>query len=131
MHLLPSWAPNVHPLIIHFPIVLVLLAALVDIVQLVRPQARAGGLAVVLYLLGAVSAGVAFLTGSAGASEVFTPGMAQALVSDHRRWALITTSALAGIAILRLSVHLVRREETRFRRVVFAAVVSRYLCKSG
>jgi len=122
MHLLPSWAPNVHPLIVHFPIVLVLLAVVVDVVQVLRPRDGAASLAVALFVLGAVSALVAFLSGWDAAGEVFTPGMAQALVADHRRWAIVTTSALVAVALLRIATHLSGRGRSRSARAVFLAL---------
>ena len=30
MSLIPDWAPNIHPLLVHFPLVLLLVAILVD-----------------------------------------------------------------------------------------------------
>lgn len=122
MNLLPSWAPNLHPLIIHFPIVLVLLAALVDLVQLLRPQSSRGRLAAVLYLLGAISAVVAFFTGRAASLEVFTPGMAHGLVAEHRRWALVTTAFLVGVALVRGVAQVAGRGRSRVDRLVFAAL---------
>lgn len=122
MQLIPPWAPNVHPLTVHFPIVLVLLAALVDLVQLVRPRAEARRLAVTLYVLGAVSSGVSFLSGRAAESMVFLPGMAQPLVADHQRWAFITTTFLATLAALRLTTHVAGRGHSRADRTLFAAL---------
>jgi uncharacterized membrane protein len=41
MNLVPEWAPNVHPLVVHFPIALVIAAALADALALaVRRRAR-------------------------------------------------------------------------------------------
>lgn len=122
MSLLPTWAPNLHPLIIHFPIVLVLLAALVDLVQLLRPQSGMGRLAAGLYVLGAISAIVAFFTGRAASLAVFTPGMAHGLVAEHRRWALVTTAALVGLAVVRLAAQLAGRGQSRADRLVFATL---------
>ena len=40
MQLISPWAPNVNPMIVHFPIVLVSLAAVAALIHLVRPRAR-------------------------------------------------------------------------------------------
>jgi uncharacterized membrane protein len=120
MQLIPSWAPNVHPMLVHFPIVLVLLAAGADVVQLLRPRLGAGRLAPTLYLLGAASGVAAFLTGRTAALEVFIPGMAHGLVDDHRAWALLTTAALVAVATTRVAVQFVRRSDGLGWRMLFA-----------
>lgn len=119
MPLIPEWAPNVHPLIVHFPIALLFAAALVDVVSLgVRrryPTVRhtAAG----LYVLGAVSAVVTFFTGRAAADSVELPTEAIAAVGNHADWATWTVwfFGLYGLARLgaafwkgggRLAVHL-------------------------
>ena len=33
MSLIPSWAPNLHPLVIHFPLVLLITAAAIDLMD--------------------------------------------------------------------------------------------------
>lgn len=122
MHLIPPWAPNVHPLTIHFPIVLVLLAAVVDLAQLARPRAPVRRVAVALWALAAASAGASFLSGTVAQRTVFMPGMAPPLVADHQRWAFITTTFLATLAALRLTLHLAGRGEARSDRAVFAGL---------
>ena len=57
MTLLPDWAPNLHPLVIHFPIAWWIAAVLVDLVALAFPRAAwADTVASFLYPAGACSA---------------------------------------------------------------------------
>ena len=87
--MLPDWAPNVHPLVVHFPIALLLVAALVDAIALaVRktyPWVRAS--AVGLYALGALGAAVAFLTGRDASDELDLPAQALTTLNAHADWA--------------------------------------------
>ena len=104
MPLLPPWAPNLHPLTIHFPIVLVLVAWAVDAAALFAKRGERLAVASTwLYVGGALSAVVAAYTGWAGARTVFIPGMAHGLIDDHRKWALVTTALLVGFVVLRLA----------------------------
>ena len=88
--LIPNWAPNVHPLVIHFPIVLVMAAAVVDLVDVAFERSvwlRAA--TTTLYITGALSLIVAFLTGLQAQGTVLIPGMAYPVLAEHRQWALI------------------------------------------
>jgi uncharacterized membrane protein len=43
MNLVPDWAPNIHPLLVHFPIALLYAAIAVDLVGFAcQPSASAG-----------------------------------------------------------------------------------------
>ncbi|GAB5550211.1 MAG: hypothetical protein SangKO_099710 [Sandaracinaceae bacterium] len=88
--MLPDWAPNVHPLVIHFPIALLFVAALVDAIALVvretYPWVRTS--AVGLYALGALGAAVAFLTGRDASDSVDLPAEALTTLNAHADWAL-------------------------------------------
>src|SRR5688572_32118099 len=89
--LIPSWAPNFHPLVIHFPIVLVMTAAVVDLVDVAferSPWLQAA--TTTLYVAGALSLVVAYLTGVQAAATVLIPGMAHPVIAEHRQWALVT-----------------------------------------
>jgi uncharacterized membrane protein len=117
--LLPGWAPNLHPLIIHFPIALLFAAALVDLVDAVfeRPAWLGSG-AASLYLAGALAAVAAYLTGRQAAATVFVPGMAHPIIEDHRAWALVTVWYVGVVAGVRVSAVLAGFPRTRAHRVV-------------
>lgn len=116
MTLLPDWAPNLHPLVIHFPIAWWIAAVVVDLVALAIPRAAwADTVASCLYPAGAVSAMAAYLTGRQAASTVLMPGMALPIVQQHENWALATTIAFSVVALVRLW--------TRFRRPQPQAVI--------
>ena len=88
--MLPDWAPNVHPLVVHFPIALLFVAALVDAIALAvrkqHPWVQTS--AVGLYALGALGTAVAFLTGRDASNEVDLPAQALTTLGAHADWAL-------------------------------------------
>lgn len=76
MGLLPSWAPNLHPLVIHFPIALLFAAVLFDFLGLIRRDATwLAKAALLLFVLGAIAAIVAVITGHEAAEGLFHAGL--------------------------------------------------------
>jgi uncharacterized membrane protein len=126
MSLVPGWAPNLHPLIIHFPIALLFAAAVVDLVDAIfeRPAWLGSG-AASLYLVGVGAAVVAYLTGRQAAATVFVPGMAHPIVEDHRTWALLTVWYVGIVAVVRVSALLAGFPRSRAHRLLLltAAVI--------
>lgn len=121
MVFLPDWAPNIHPLVVHFPIAWWIAAVIVDLIALTLPRASwANTTASVLYPAGAISAGVAYFTGRRAASTVMTPGMAHAIVLQHWNWALGTTLGFALIALVRISLLVLQRKPPRSIRLMLA-----------
>ena len=119
MSLVPGWAPNLHPLIIHFPIALLIAATMVDLVDaLFERPAWLGVGATSLYLVGAGAAVVAYVTGRQAAATVFVPGMAHPIVEDHRAWALLTVWYVGIVAAARLSALLAGFPRARAQRVL-------------
>lgn len=121
--LVPSWAPNVHPLVIHFPIVLVMTAAVVDLVDVAfERSAWLKAATTTLYVTAALSLIVAYVTGVQAASTVLVPGMAYPVITAHRQWALITMTYCIGVAALRLIVLRGNGARSRRRRVALLGI---------
>jgi uncharacterized membrane protein len=123
MNLVPDWAPNIHPLLVHFPIAWWIGAVLFDLIGLMLPRAIwASTTASVLYPAGALSAAATFLTGRQAAAAVHIPGMAHPVVLEHWNWALGTTAGFALIALARVWLELARPQSARSGRKVLAVV---------
>jgi len=120
--MLPSWAPNAHPLVIHFPIVLVIAAVAADVVDLAldRPVWLRTA-ATTLYVAGALSAIAAYWTGAQAAATVLIPGMAPPLIEDHRVWALSTVAFLLVLSMGRLGATVLGLTRARGLRAGLAA----------
>ncbi len=112
--MLPDWAPNLHPLVVHFPIALLFLAVGFDLVTwlLRRPMALVRVTAV-LYALGALSALVAFLTGRAAADSLDLPTAVIPAVTTHADWAERTVWFFGIFALIRLALAWWRRPLAR------------------
>lgn len=128
--MLPDWAPNVHPLIVHFPIALFFAAFLLDAISIVFR--RITGLriaAVVMYAFGALSAVVSYLTGNQAAESVVIPTDAIAAVNDHQDLALYTLIFFGIYAAIRLVLLVVVRPARTIIQVpvALAAVVGLFL----
>jgi uncharacterized membrane protein len=121
--LIPSWAPNFHPLVIHFPIVLVLTAAVVDLVDVgLERSVWLKAATTTLYVAAALSLIVAFLTGLQAQGTVLIPGMAYPVLGEHRLWALITMTYCIVVAALRLVVLRGDGGRSRRRRIALLGI---------
>jgi uncharacterized membrane protein len=121
--LIPSWAPNFHPLVIHFPIVLVLAAAVVDLVDVAFERSQwLKAATTTLYVTAALSLIVAYLTGLQAASTVLVPGMAYPVITAHRQWALVTMTYCIVVATLRLLVLRGTNGRSRRRRIALLGI---------
>lgn len=104
MDLVPEWAPNVHPLIVHFPIALVIAAVLADALGLVVRQRPYRVAAAALYAAAGVGAVAAFLTGNAAEETVMLAGEVVGAVNAHADWATWTVWTLGLYGLVRLGV---------------------------
>ena len=103
MSIIPEWAPNVHPLIVHFPIALLFVAALLDTIGLfLKSQDTWKTSALVLYVLGALAAVAALFSGKQAADSVFLATEANALLTNHADMAHYVVYFFGGFALLRL-----------------------------
>jgi uncharacterized membrane protein len=103
MNLVPDWAPNIHPLLVHFPIALLITAVGLDVAGWVRRRNRPlRQAATLLYVLGTGAAVAAYFTGRAASQAIWLPGMAHAVVKEHWDWAFRTVWFFAIVTGLRL-----------------------------
>jgi len=82
--MLPEWMPNAHPLIVHFPIALIITGFLVDAMALLfRRISMLPRMATILYVMGAVGAVFSVISGESAAETVEVAGQASSILADH------------------------------------------------
>jgi uncharacterized membrane protein len=98
---MPGW----HPLVVHFPLALVLIATpLLVAARLLRSEESAAIVAIVgtwNLCLGAVAALFALATGLAGVIDLDVDAAARQAISLHLKWAMFSTLALVLLAAWR------------------------------
>ena len=104
MNLLPEWAPNLHPFLVHFPIALLVTAVIIDWAGILSRPATRTPFTTALYFAGTLTLVGTFLTGRDAAQTVLLPGMAHAVVEDHRAWATGCLWVFVGVTALRLGL---------------------------
>lgn len=117
-------APNLHPLVVHFPIALLAAALTVDIVDTFRGRpAWLGAAGTWLYGAGAALAVAAFLSGQRAAATVVVHEAVRTAITAHENWALATTGWFALVAVMRAAVGVVAPRRRTHRRLLVAAGV--------
>jgi uncharacterized membrane protein len=102
----PEWAPNIHPLIVHFPIALLVMAALANVITFLVPEEWWDETKnTILYVAGTISAGFTYYSGTIAADTVFLPAEAQSVLSEHAGWAEYLLWFFILYALIRLAFH--------------------------
>jgi uncharacterized membrane protein len=100
-----SPSPGWHPLVVHFPIALVIVAAaLLLAARLLRSETLASTAATVgtwNLCLGAVAALLALATGLGAVLDLDVSAAAREAISEHMKWAMFTTLLLVLLAVWR------------------------------
>jgi uncharacterized membrane protein len=107
--------PNLHPAIVHYPIALLSVAFALDLACFVaRSRVWLDRCSTLLYVLGTLSACVAYISGQQ-AAELMTEisGVAQAAMYGHEDFAKLTLIVFGFIASLRLVVSWRARRDKR------------------
>lgn len=125
MSLIPAWAPNLHPLVVHFPIALLFAAGAVDLAGLLMPARKPlRDAATWLYIGGAAAAVAAYFTGyTAAQAATWTAGVAT-LVDAHADRAFVATWLFAFFASLRLAMSYLLRPRRALRLGAFAVALA-------
>lgn len=103
---MPTWQA-IHPLIIHFPIVLLLIAPLFIVIGSVLEPTRSFSfllVALILMTLGTASAFVAVSSGEAAGELAEDVPQAKAVLEEHRELAEITESVFSALTLIFASI---------------------------
>jgi uncharacterized membrane protein len=99
--LLPEWTPNVHPMLVHFPIAVFITALLFDFVKLFWNKDWLHIVVTVLFVFAALMALITFLSGKQAIDIVSVPMRAELTASNHADWGLYTLLYFSLFAVLR------------------------------
>ena len=90
--MIADWLPNIHPLVVHFPIALLAVAVIFDLLRLVvRKHIGLNWSVLILYGLGTIGLMIAYITGQQATDTVEVAGQAFTVLTSHENWALATT----------------------------------------
>lgn len=102
----PEWAPNIHPLLVHFPIALLATAALANLLSFFIPVNWWSEVKnTILYVTGSLFSGVTYYSGTIAADTVFLPAEAQSVLSEHADWAEYLLWFFILYSLLRIAFH--------------------------
>ena len=120
MALLPSWTPNLHPLVVHFPIAILTAAFVADLIACVVPHpTKVGPLSTWLYTIGASLAVLAYFSGDAAVRTVSISLDAIPVLQAHSDWAFRATWSFVFFSSIRLAMSYIHPPTTRQRLVTF------------
>ncbi len=99
----PDWIPNIHPFIVHFPIALIVVAVVFDIIRaFLKEHDWLHNTVLSLYAAGTVGLLAAFFSGLHAVDTVSITGDAVPVVTAHEDWALYTLIYFSAFTLLRV-----------------------------
>jgi uncharacterized membrane protein len=110
---------HLHPIIVHFPIALIIVGFLAEVISLFfKSEKCLSKTGFYLLILGALSAIVAWSSGQLFTSEP-TQGEIVSIFHKHETWALITMIIVIIGAAFRIWLVMQKREETKLKWIAF------------
>ncbi|MEX2640273.1 MAG: DUF2231 domain-containing protein [Balneolales bacterium] len=101
--MIPDWAPNIHPLFVHFPIALTFVAVFFDAIKLFLNKVWIEKTTIALYALSTLGLIASYWSGTIAAETVRVPVQAQSVITDHENMALITLLFFLVFLIIRIT----------------------------
>lgn len=110
---------HIHPMLVHFPIALVAVGFLADLISLFfKKEACLTKVGLFLLVVGTLSAMAALLSGLLFTTDL--EGTAGEVMENHELFAWITVSILVVTSVLRIFILRTNRESTNLKWVAFA-----------
>jgi uncharacterized membrane protein len=108
-----------HPMIVHFPVALILVGFLADVVFLfLKKEVCLSKMGLYLMVLGTLGAGAAFLTGHLFTIEP-TEGSIVEIFGRHETLALVTLLIMTVGTLIRIGVLVSKKEKPVFQWLIF------------
>ena len=104
-YLLPDWAPNLHPLMVHFPIAILIAATLADLAGVIWPRPWLKKAVLGLFIFGVPMLLLTYLSGKQAIDVVEVPLKGQMVASQHANWALNTLIFYGIYLVVRLALN--------------------------
>lgn len=101
--MIPDWAPNIHPLFVHFPIALIFAAVFFDAVKIFISKLWIEKTTISLYAIGTLGLIASYWSGTVAAETVRIPVQAQSVMTDHENLALTTLLYFLAFLTIRLA----------------------------
>jgi len=93
-----------HPMIVHFPVALILAALLADVLALLLKKPQLHKTALFLLITGTMGAIAAYLTGDLAEENIQHSRAIHDLVENHEQWAFFTMWACVASSLFRLLI---------------------------
>ncbi len=116
--LLPDWAPNVHPMLVHFPIALFTIAVFLDLVYLLWKKEWLHCSAIAQFIFAALASAVTYLSGKQAIDSVSVPLNAELTASHHADWAMYTLLYFSAYASIRAFLFWKKLDVKRFVAII-------------
>ena len=113
-NLLPDWAPNIHPMLVHFPIALITTAVFLDFIGLIWKKDWVRNAVVTMLVLAVLASLVTYLSGRQAIDSVSVPMNAELTASYHADWALYTLLYFSLYTTLRAFLFWQKKDSKRF-----------------
>ncbi len=104
--ILPDWLPNIHPMIVHFPIATVIIVVFFDLFSQIFPKKSwIRQATITLYFIGAVCVLGAFLSGRQAADSVTLTAAANSAVNEHANLGMYSMWFFVLLGFLQVMLH--------------------------
>ena len=115
---LPEWAPNLHPMLVHFPIVLFIVPVLLDFAYLLWKKEWLRSSALALFTFAALASIGTYLSGKQAVDSVSVPLNAELTASYHADWAMYTLLYFCTYSAIRAFLFWKKFDSKRFVTIV-------------